>query len=57
VVTDDVTPDPVVAPVDPPQGPQTPLVLPGAVMQVSPRQQSALVVHCPHVATHVPGPP
>jgi hypothetical protein len=34
------------------QGPHTPLTLPIGVMQVSPSQQSALLVHAPQVATH-----
>jgi hypothetical protein len=34
------------------QGPQVPMALPVAVMQVSPEQQSALMVHLPQVGTH-----
>jgi hypothetical protein len=34
------------------QGPQTPMALPTGVMQVSPGQQSALMVHLPQVGTH-----
>ncbi len=34
------------------QGPQTPLVLAGAMMQLVPGQQSALVLHPPQVGTH-----
>jgi hypothetical protein len=34
------------------QGPQIPSVLPTGSMQVSPTQQSALVVHLPHEGTH-----
>jgi hypothetical protein len=37
-------------------GPQTPSALPGVSMQVSPGQQSALMVHLPHVGTQKPGP-
>ena len=36
----------------PPQGPHTPWVLPAAVAQNVPGQQSALLVHLPHAAMH-----
>jgi hypothetical protein len=38
------------------QGPQVPMALPTGVMQVSPGQQSALMVHLPQVGTHGPAP-
>jgi hypothetical protein len=36
------------------QGPQTPSALPGARMQLSPWQQSPLMLHLPHLGTQVP---
>jgi hypothetical protein len=36
------------------QGPQTPSALPTVTMQLSPGQQSALMVHFPQLGTHVP---
>jgi hypothetical protein len=38
------------------QGPQTPSALPGAVMQVSPGQQSPFMLHLPQLGTQVPPP-
>lgn len=35
-------------------GPQTPAELPTGMSQVSPAQQSALLVHPPHTGTHEP---
>jgi hypothetical protein len=48
-----VPPEVVVVGVPPagPQGPQTPVALPGASTQAVPGQQSALLVHPPHAAT------
>lgn len=37
-------------------GPQTPDVLPGAITQLVPGQQSAFTVHAPQAATHVVAP-
>jgi hypothetical protein len=37
-----------------PQGPQTPLALPGATMQLSPGQQSPLMLHLPQLGTQAP---
>lgn len=59
--------DPVVAPEEPDDddvddvvvglhGPQTPIVLPGAISQLVPGQQSALTVHPPHAWTQVVAP-
>jgi hypothetical protein len=36
------------------QGPQTPSALPTATLQVSPGQQSALVLHLPQLGTQAP---
>jgi hypothetical protein len=47
-----VPPPPSGAPPVPPHGPQAPCVLPAETMHDAPGQQSALLVHAPHAATH-----